>query len=299
MLSDVPWNVQIGRAILRGTAIEAVKVILTANDGYPPRISAALSHFSSSEKVNKIESKAPILQSSYEVLQHMPRSAHTLRTLLRELRRQTKRELALDKKRKGETWSEQACRKSLSVLSYRERQRWLQAYQSYIWNLTASEFYCDRKKSQGTIVQRGDQIAAERSASYKPLNSTVRGIITASSANIEEKFIERHIVIPFPGYKCLSERTTAQSAAGQKVSSILARDGIDYQKFQNNLVNVRCPGSYRRLIGVPKNMTCSLVKDKKSAIDLVFDLGVSSYATSFLRELTKMNLIVGNSMRFE
>lgn len=207
---------------------------------------------------------------------------------------------------------------------------YVHAYQSYVWNLVSSK----RIELFGLEVQEGDLVMVEeKSAESKVVTEVVDGVAFAedvagttsdkvrplTSEDIKlGKYTIYDVVLPSPGYDVVYPT----NAELMKVyESSMAKDGLDPHKMGRNVREFSLAGSYRHLMGQPKDLSYEVVKYKeptdtilhtdleilrakkegkelprlavgepdstKTSVVLRMKLGVSSYATMALREFMR------------
>lgn len=185
-----------------------------------------------------------------------------------------------------ETGSEE---KALLSLPKYLKMMFVHAYQSYIFNRLISE----RIQEFGSLktIQKGDYADFVR---YVPVNSQEYPSLMESYSRVGENNIERtkflmderrgFLAFPLPGYNtCLSD-----DWASIKIKDILQEDSIDLQDFKGKYKEFSSSGDYR-VVDMPYS-SFSYTTDNSNA-KFSFFLPKGSYATSFLREITK-NLTV-------
>jgi len=240
------WNISLGHALLTNDPQRAVRAALTLYKDLPPRIYKALEGLH--QPSVSVQASARIAHAS------LPRSATALRALLRELSRQSRR--------RGEEklpfWSRDTCAFGLRAVPYRERVRWVQSYQSYVWNLTVSE--CLAREPKGSLRDT-DQVA--RRTRYEPRCSTVRGE-DVFCVGINDGFRFSDLVVPLPGYIVLSKTQVNKSFAGKVINKILRSHAVNTSSFRVNIAGVRAPGAFRRAIAKPHNLQWCIFEPRDS-----------------------------------
>ena len=147
-----------------------------------------------------------------------------------------------------------------------ERFFFVSAYQSYIWNLMATE----RLQRLGYGVVEGD-LVLEGDDNVKYITENL------SAWKIDD------VVLPLPGSHVLFPT----NAVGDLYKEILKRDEVLFSKDAPDESTAR--GSYRRLIAKAENIELKLNDTGEEkvvpAFTLSFDLSRGCYGTAFLREL--------------
>jgi len=257
----MPWNVRIGLSIVASSSTNRtiVERILTPSPDLPQRLYSALSI--------QQEDGESARQHLMRIHHALPRSCTALRTLTHELRRQSKRHGQASYSR----LTELVCQLALKAVSYHEKQRWVQAYQSYVWNQAVSEIIRIRNIGGGRVsssskfysyFRTGDQFACSSGKAHSltshPKSSTVSELdlkcVRKQRSNYSTKpYLLEDLVVPMPGYRSLASEDTRSSQAGQIVLRILEKDGVSPLDFKTNCANVRHKGAFRRAFAFPRN----------------------------------------------
>eukprot|EP00978_Attheya_sp_CCMP212_P004031 scaffold8660_cov50-Attheya_sp.AAC.3 len=168
---------------------------------------------------------------------------------------------------------------ALQCLQFSVRTFWINAYQSYIWNLVATE----RIQRHGMKPILGDLYWPQGESSESKKNVKV---ITHDPSMIDI----RHIVLPLPG----SNVQYPTNDIGDMYGDLLKKDDIVFEK--GAIAESTAKGSYRSLISTVGNLECQGIAndtdkdydDKEKTVHaarIAFDLESGSYATMVLREL--------------
>lgn len=92
-------------------------------------------------------------------------------------------------------------------------------------------------------------------------------------------------VIPLPGYK--SNKNETNELIWNEILTLLEEDGINFQDFGDNKLNLRSKGFSRKVLCFPIGFSYSSIKDEKKSINVNFSLSKGCYATIVIREITK------------
>jgi len=166
---------------------------------------------------------------------------------------------------------------AITSLPYTVRSFWISAYQSYVWNIAASE----RIRLMGNKAMCGD-IYEDSDGSILHIDS----FEMAKAVSIDQ------VVLPLPGY---SVRYPTHDV-GKLYMKILSDDCISFANVcKQRKVDRSAKGCYRKLIAHAEKVEWSLLDesnqegyfDNNSVTSAVisFDLPKGSYATMVLREL--------------
>lgn len=166
---------------------------------------------------------------------------------------------------------------AITSLPFTVRSFWISAYQSYIWNIAASE----RIRLMGSKATCGDI--------YDDGNGSILHI---DSIEMAETIRIDQVVLPLPGY---SVRYPTHDI-GKLYMKILSDDCINFANICKHKKVDRCAkGCYRKLISQAEKVEWSMLDESNregyfdnnavtSAV-ISFDLPKGSYATMVLREL--------------
>jgi len=158
----------------------------------------------------------------------------------------------------------------LKCLHHNERVFWINAYQSYVWNLMATE----RVRRYGTKVVEGDLILEYGDSSA--VKYVTEDMLT-SDLTLHD------VVLPMPGF----DVKYPNNEVGKLYSEFLDRSGITFEK--NSPLDATAKGSYRRLVAKAGNIDFDLkfsdLLPGTLDLSLTFDLPKGCYATMLLREL--------------
>jgi tRNA pseudouridine13 synthase len=198
------------------------------------------------------------------------------------------------------------------------------AYQSYIWNMVASE----RIKQFGLEIREGDLVIeggdSGREASLSPVGGDEEAIedgtcsfVRARPVTVQEiasgaKSIY-DVVLPTPGFDIVYPENELKNV----YADLMNEDGIDYLNMRRNIKEFSLSGNYRHIVARPDSVEwwikrCNSPSDQlvktdldligsdtidrvsqeagegeKLAVVLKLRLGVSQYATMALREVMK------------
>ena len=191
------------------------------------------------------------------------------------------------------------------------------AYQSYVWNVAASE----RIKRYGLTCVEGDLVVAKNESELAFQKASIENhkcVIVATKEDIESKrYSINDVVLPLVGINVLLPKNDI----GELIEDTLRRDSLSIDFFQKKCAQeYRMGGAYRRLILRPKEFQWEILeyndtnaelfktevnKFRSSATHLIseepvnqgsrnihalrvsFILMPGSYATMLLREITK------------
>lgn len=244
----------IGRAMLQNNYSEAVDLIMTGR---------SISYYRD-EKVNPDVIKVRTTWKSsggdpVATLKSFPKRGDILsreKTILKGLKRYGKGEPLL----------------ALKCLPHSVRRFWINAYQSYIWNLMASA----RLKKHGTNVVIGDLFLETRSSKPDEIKIVTSDLLHSISL--------KQIILPLPGFGV----QYPQNEIGKQYRELLEQDHISFDKQMPDEGTAK--GAYRYLLAEPENLAVEFAQgsghdDCVGSMKLTFDLPAGSYATMLLREL--------------
>lgn len=203
------------------------------------------------------------------------------------------------------------------------RMLYLHGYQSYIWNHVAS----DRIKKfgmepmVGDLVYKGDlkDVAFKEENRQSSANGSVEGGSTSSRVSPEvvtaetlSQYTIHDVILPLPGF----DVQYPDNEVGMWYAKLMAEDGLKLEDLKHSNKNYALPGTYRRLIILPKDlmwqsyMYSDVTKEltqsdldllqKKTepvsdpdgtikALKIELSLPQSCYATMALREILKID----------
>jgi TruD family tRNA pseudouridine synthase len=183
---------------------------------------------------------------------------------------------------------------ALQCLQYSMRIFWINAYQSYVWNMAATA----RIERYGMKVVPGD-LYLERcsnnstgSSSDRQVPMTMEVIKIVDESNLSSVTLAQ-VLLPLPGYNM--QYPTHEIAV--VYHRLLELDGIRFDKSAP--LEATAKGSYRHLIAMPNDMSVTFLDDTDETshdnrsttrttaktVKLSFELPKGSYATMLLREL--------------
>lgn len=223
---------------------------------------------------------------------------------------------------------------SIMAIPRNLRVMYVHAYQSYVWNSVVSKRY----ELFGSEVQVGDlvlddnkdKVAAEENDDFKE-DVYESNIIRARALTEEDissgEYTIFDVVLPTPGFDIVYP---SNEQLKQVYVDVMANDGLDPFKMSRRVREFSLPGSYRKIMGKPENLSYEIVKyndddavvrtdlellraqpeilsrvinneeGTRTAVVLRMQLGVSSYATMALREFMKVDTSrLGSSMNVE
>mmetsp|Transcript_35242 Transcript_35242/g.140014 ORF Transcript_35242/g.140014 Transcript_35242/m.140014 type:complete len:423 (-) Transcript_35242:2892-4160(-) len=236
--------------------------------------------------------------SASDAVEKIPQWMHVERTILSSYAQQG---------------AEKDHRRAFGALPYTLRMMYMHAVQSYIWNTMATA----RAKGgpldfaeEGDLVYEDGAGVAKTSAEAKEQDDRpVRSVrqVTAEEARAKRVPIG-DVVLPLIG----EEVAAPAGPVGAAVKRLMESLDVDLSKPIQKGLGFRAYGSYRRLIGSPKDVQYEIIRHKtddeeilltdrremsgarqgggegeKCALKIQFSLEAAEYATMCLRELTK------------
>ena len=159
---------------------------------------------------------------------------------------------------------------AMRCLHHRVRMFWINGYQSYVWNIAATE----RIIRLGTKVAVGDLYMDDETKEVHFVQGDTSQIRLSQ------------IVLPLPGYNIIYPK----NEIGNVYREILEKDKIDFHK-NKSVPEATAKGTYRHLIVYPNELKWESTEesDQSSGIieaaKLSFSLPSGSYATMLMREL--------------
>ncbi|KAK4685164.1 tRNA pseudouridine13 synthase, partial [Tremellales sp. Uapishka_1] len=209
---------------------------------------------------------------------------------------------------------------------------YVHAYQSYLWNLVVSA----RIKLSATEPMVGDLVFATPDAEdIDPAVETVgakgdtKGRTWATTSSQEVKVLAEEdlpnytifdVVMPLPGWNV----DYPKGKMAQMYFDIMEADGLQPNNMRRDQREYSLPGSYRRIINKPTNLSWSHIRytdpdlalvqsdedkllgfiqpaqhdpnGKFRALQISMTLGTSAYATMMLREITREETAVWHQM---
>ncbi|KAG7194973.1 uncharacterized protein KQ657_004084 [Scheffersomyces spartinae] len=225
---------------------------------------------------------------------------------------------------------------SIMAIPRNLRVMYVHAYQSYVWNSVVSKRY----ELFGSEVQAGDLVLDDKKATATVEEDNdddfkedvyESNIVRARALTEEEvssgKYTIFDVVLPTPGFDIVYPSNEQLRSV---YVDVMAKDGLDPFKMGRRVREFSLPGSYRKIMGKPENLSYQIVKyndedavvrtdlellraqpeslnriidneeGTKTAVVLRMQLGVSSYATMALREFMKVDTSrLGSSMNVE
>ncbi|CAK9784657.1 tRNA pseudouridine synthase D [Cutaneotrichosporon oleaginosum] len=199
---------------------------------------------------------------------------------------------------------------ALTAIPRNLRSMYVHAYQSYIWNLVVSA----RIKMSNTSALPGDLVYAD-GGDDEDEDGKARSAATREVKQLTEADVANYrltdVVMPLPGWHI----EYPGGALGKLYEDVLAADGLNPHKMRREQREYSLPGSYRKIVHKPANVTWAHVRytdpdvpltqadedrllglnvpakddpeGKFGALIISWSLGTSSYATMALREITR------------
>lgn len=185
---------------------------------------------------------------------------------------------------------------------------YVHAYQSYIWNLMAAE----RMKLSNDTPLEGDLVYEHDTGDddTETKETSSRDVKRLTSTDLGQ-YTLADVILPLPGWNI----EYPGGRIGQLYKDALVADGLDPQRLRRDQREYSLPGSYRRLIRKPTDVSWEHIRytdptlplaqadedrilglnpavaddpdGKFRALKIVWSLGTASYATMALRELTR------------
>ena len=157
-------------------------------------------------------------------------------------------------------------------LQYNMRVFYVNAYQSYIWNMAATE----RIKLYGMKVVIGDLYIPKSDRGEE--QPEVRVVDASSETSVKPS----QVVLPLPGHSV----SYPENEIGAVYTRLLAHDSVQFDKDAPPEGTAK--GSYRHLFSTPRNLRVAFDEDNSEtakSMKLSFEIPKGCYATMLLREL--------------
>lgn len=267
---------QIGLALLKGDMVSAVHIFFTPEVGDEPQ-NQAKRHFLQTGNAK-------------EALMMMPVSKARERLMLRALNRYGT--------------GPDGCAQAWLSLPHSMRIFYLHAYCSRVWNEAAEH----RLKYLGHSVIQGD-LVQDVKCKVDDNDQTRIHVVTEEEVR-DRVYVLEEVHLPMPG----NTVKYPENAMAGWYRERLARDGLENCRFRVSSLKMNVPGCYRPLLTHPRNLSYSMervyvnapatsavsetvitesedMEDFTLNLFLEFDLIPSSYATVFLREIMKCEVI--------
>lgn len=183
---------------------------------------------------------------------------------------------ALTNEKKGENgYSQNSYYKGIISIPRNLKLMYVHAYQSYIWNLVASK----RFEMFGLEVQEGDLVIIDPEDKPKSEEAedsdfeedvATNNFIRAKPLTKEDVELGKYsifdIVLPLPGFDILYP-TNPQLK--QVYIDSMAKDGLNPDKMGRKVRDFSLAGSYRKIMGKPKNLSYKIVNYKDDSAPLL------------------------------
>jgi tRNA pseudouridine13 synthase len=206
------------------------------------------------------------------------------------------------------------------------RTMFVHAYQSWVWNLAASErvklglkpipgdLSLVRSKAANLKRAVGDDVIRDDEEEFEIFEKEERPVISVVTKETIGLYRIEDVVLPLPGYEVMFP----VNDVGKFMISLMARDKLSPTSFNHRLRDVRAKGAYRYLIEKPGNFKWRLTNysasesetplilsdhdkmtgktlqqkcapncEKKLALCVEFDLPSAAYATMLFREFAE------------
>lgn len=166
---------------------------------------------------------------------------------------------------------------ALQSLSNYDRTFWVNAYQSFVWNMAATERI--RMYPSDSVVV-GDLVESSFDASTE-------SPVLVTSEEMACRFSIQDVVLPLPGYMI----KYPSNKAGNVYEQVLTMDKIKFVK--DAPLDATAKGSYRPLIVEPNNLEHTWLGEEGDTANcrFHFDLPAGSYATMLFRELLRTTVV--------
>jgi TruD family tRNA pseudouridine synthase len=155
---------------------------------------------------------------------------------------------------------------ALKCLHFRERTFWINAYQSYVWNLMTSE----RLRFYGKKVVPGD------------LTIGTDGNVVVVTDDTIDSISLHQVVLPLPGYNV----QYPVNEIGKRYEQFLQHEKVKFEKEAR--LEATAKGSYRHVTIPMTSLELAFPESPENdfnSFQISFDLPSGSYATMLLREL--------------
>ncbi|BEI86130.1 hypothetical protein CcaverHIS002_0604170 [Cutaneotrichosporon cavernicola] len=201
---------------------------------------------------------------------------------------------------------------ALTAIPRNLRSMYVHAYQSYIWNIVVSA----RIKMSNTSALPGDLVYADGGdddgddGDGKPKSAASREVKELTEEDVNDYRLT-DVVMPLPGWHI----EYPGGPLGKLYEDMMAADGLDPRRMRREQREYSLPGSYRKIVHKPFNVSWEHVRytdpdiplaqadedrllgfnvpalddaeGKFNALKISWSLGTSSYATMALREITR------------
>ncbi|KAK9727684.1 multisubstrate pseudouridine synthase 7 [Basidiobolus ranarum] len=197
------------------------------------------------------------------------------------------------------------------------RMMYVHAYQSYVWNHMVSQriqrFGCDKPVVGDLVVVNDSELKEieEIDADENMEDEVSRTVsVKVLSADDLSQYTIYDVVLPMPGF----DVQYPEHEIGIKYHELMTQDGLDPKDMRRNVKEFSLPGSYRKFMSKPENVTWKTMRytdpeatlsqsdldvlagvpeptgepdGERLALRVSFSLNSSQYATMALREILK------------
>ncbi|GMK54184.1 hypothetical protein CspeluHIS016_0107700 [Cutaneotrichosporon spelunceum] len=201
---------------------------------------------------------------------------------------------------------------ALTAIPRNLRSMYVHAYQSYIWNIVVSA----RIKMSNTSALPGDLVYADGGddngddGDGNAKSAASRDVKVLTEEDVSDYRLT-DVIMPLPGWHI----EYPGGSLGKLYADMMAADGLDPHRMRREQREYSLPGSYRKIVHKPSNVSWERIKytdpdiplaqadedrllgfnvpaqddpeGKFTALKISWSLGTSSYATMALREITR------------
>ncbi|RKP27064.1 pseudouridine synthase, partial [Syncephalis pseudoplumigaleata] len=208
---------------------------------------------------------------------------------------------------------------AVMAMPFNLRKLYAHGYQSYVWNCAATEriqryglhpvvgdLVADHQRSAQEAEDEADAALSTEDAAETNGRDRILSVVEVTADNVH-LYRPEDVVLPLPGHRI----RYPTNDIGAYIADLMKKDGLDPHAMERNVDFISLPGSYRRVLAVPRDVQWELLRyddptaslalsdlerlagkpeihsdqGRYLAIRLAFTLTAGQYATMALREL--------------